>query len=87
MPALSINNRGIKPTNQKALMSVVISSQIQLWRQKVADGTITTDELREAIAAIRKERVGSSEKSAVSRAKAAPKPKINADDVLAKFSL
>lgn len=68
-------------------MSTVITSQLQLWRQKSADGTITTDEMREAIAAIRKERVACSEKSAVSRAKAAPKPKVNADDVLAKFSL
>lgn len=68
-------------------MSVVITSQLQLWRQKVNDGTITQDEMREAIQAIRKERVGSSEKSAVSRAKAAPKAAINADDVLAKFSL
>lgn len=71
-------------------MSQVVTSNIQLWRQKVADGTITTDEMREAIAAIRKERVGASETSAKSRAKAAPKtPKaaINADDVLAKFSL
>jgi hypothetical protein len=68
-------------------MSQVITSQIQLWRQKVADNTITEDELREAIAAIRKERVGASTVSAKSRAKAAPKPVINADDVLAKFSL
>jgi hypothetical protein len=68
-------------------MSQVITSQIQLWRQKAADGTITTEEMREAIAAIRKERVGASEKSAVSRAKAAPKAAINADDVLAKFSI
>lgn len=68
-------------------MSQVITSQIQIWRQKVHDGTITQEEMREAIAAIRKERVGASEKSAVSRSKAAPKPKVNADDVLAKFSL
>ena len=68
-------------------MSQVITSQLQLWRQKVHDGTISTEEMREAIQAIRKERVGSSEKSAVSRAKAAPKAAINADDVLARFSL
>ena len=68
-------------------MSQVITSQLQIWRQKVNDGTITQDEMREAIQAIRKERVGSSEKSAVSRAKAAPKVAINADDVLAKFAL
>lgn len=68
-------------------MSTVITSQIQLWRQKVHDGTITQEEMREAIAAIRKERVGSSEVSAVSRAKKAPKAPINADDLLAKFAL
>jgi hypothetical protein len=68
-------------------MSQVITSQIQLWRQKVHDGTITTEEMRDAIAAIRKERVNASEKSAVSRAKAAPKAVVNADDVLARFSL
>ena len=68
-------------------MSTVITSQIQLWRQKSRDGTITVEEMTEAIAAIRKERVGSSEKSAVSRAKKAPKPVVNGDDVLAKFAL
>ena len=64
-------------------MSQVITSQIQIWRQKVRDNTITQDEMRQAIEAIRKERVGSSEKSAVSRAKKAPKPEINSDDLLA----
>jgi uncharacterized protein YbaA (DUF1428 family) len=69
-------------------MSQVITSQIQLWRQKVADGTITTDEMREAIAAIRKERVASSEKSTASRErKSAAKAPVDADAVLAKFSL
>lgn len=70
-------------------MSQVIQSQIQTWRAKVADGTITTDELREAIAAIRKERVGaagvsaaSTERKTVSRAKAKAAP-INSDDLLA----
>ena len=68
-------------------MSTVIASQLQLWRQKCRDGTITEDEMKLAIEAIRKERVGSSEKSAVSRAKKAPKPAISADDLLAKFDL
>jgi len=60
-------------------MSEVILSNIQIWRQKSRDGTITLDEMREAIAAIRKERVGAGEVSAVSKerkavakAKAAP---------------
>lgn len=60
-------------------MSEVITGSIQIWRQKSLDGTITLDEMRQAIAAIRKERVGAAEKSSTSRttkatakAKAAP---------------
>lgn len=41
-------------------MSEVIASKLQEWRQKSRDGTITPEEMREAIAAIRKERVGAS---------------------------
>ena len=50
-------------------MSDAIAANIQIWRQKSRDGTITQEEMKEAIAAIRKERVGASEKSATSRAK------------------
>lgn len=58
-------------------MSNIIAGSIQIWRQKSLDGTITLDEMRQAISAIRKERIGAAEKSAVSRttktkAKAAP---------------
>jgi hypothetical protein len=49
-------------------MSTVIGSSIQIWRQKAADGTITLEEMRQAIAAIRAERVGASTKSDTSRA-------------------
>lgn len=49
-------------------VSDIIAANIQQWRQKAADGTITLDEMREAIAAIRKERVSASEKSSTSRA-------------------
>ena len=48
------------------MTSAVIQSQIQTWRQKVANNTITTEELTEAIAAIRKERVGAAGVSAAS---------------------
>jgi len=70
-------------------MSQVIQSQIQTWREKCLAGTITQEEMREAIAAIRKERVGAAGVSAASterkttakaKAKAAP---INSDDLLA----
>jgi hypothetical protein len=60
-------------------MSDIIAGSIEIWRQKSLDGTITIDQMRQAIAAIRAERVKASEKSAVSRerkattkAKAAP---------------
>lgn len=52
-------------------MSDIIMSNIQIWRAKAAAGTITLEEMREAIAAIRKERVGASEKSETSRTKKA----------------
>lgn len=52
-------------------MSEVILSNIQIWRQKCKDGTMTTDDMRQAINAIRKERVGASETSATSKTKKA----------------
>jgi len=68
-------------------MSSVISANIQLWRQKVADGTITKEELTEAIAAIRKERVGASVKSDTSRAKKAPKEAPNVGDMFNELGI
>lgn len=41
-------------------MSEVIATKLQEWRRKAQDGTMTPEEQREAIAAIRKERVGAS---------------------------
>ena len=61
-------------------------SNIQLWRQKCADGTITLDEMKQAIAAIRTERVNASvvstaskERKSTAKAKASP---INSDSLL-----
>ena len=74
-------------------MSDTIAANIQIWRQKSRDGTITREEMKEAIAAIRKERVGASAKSAVSRerkatatakAKVAP---IDSDALLGELGL
>lgn len=72
-------------------MSEVITGSIQIWRQKSLDGTITLEEMRQAIAAIRRERTGAGVKSAASRekkattkAKAAP---INSDDLLSELGL
>jgi hypothetical protein len=57
-------------------MTEIIPSKLQEWRQKAADGTITIEEMREAIAAIRQERIASSMRSSASReGKAAAKAK------------
>lgn len=71
-------------------MSTVINSKLQLWRQKVADGSITLEEIKEAMAAIRKERTAASVRSDTSRtkkattkAKAAP---IDTDKLLGELS-
>ena len=69
-------------------MSTIIATQLQTWRQKCLDGSITQAEMRDAIAAIRKERIASSEKSAVSREKkVTAKTPVDADALLSKFGL
>lgn len=50
-------------------MSEVIQSNIQLWRAKALDGSITREEMKEALAQIRSERVGASERSSASKAR------------------
>ena len=52
-------------------MSDIILSNIQLWRQKAAEGSLTTQEYKDIIAAVRKERTTASTVSAKSRAKKA----------------
>ena len=69
-------------------MSTTITANIQIWRQKAAAGTLTIEEMRQAIAAIRQERGVASEVSASSRAvkttktRAAKAAPINSDDLL-----
>lgn len=73
------------------MASDVINEKIQEWRRKSADGSITLEEMREAIAAIRKERVNAQETSTKSKAKKAEaKAKaqpINSDDLLGELGL
>jgi hypothetical protein len=52
-------------------MGDVILSNVQIWRQKARDGTITVEEMRDAINAIRKDRIGASAVSAASKTKTA----------------
>lgn len=70
-------------------MSTVINDNIQLWRQKCRDNTMTLEEYQVAIAAIRKERIGASSISAKSTANkataAAKKQPIDSDDLLSQL--
>ena len=62
-----------------------MQAKIQLWRQKAREGTLTQDEMREAIAALRQDRVGAAGVSAASREKKATakaKKNVNSDDLL-----
>lgn len=72
-------------------MSEVIAEKVQEWRRKCADGTITLDEMREAIAAIRKERVHAQDTSTKSKAKkataAAKSAPIDSDGLLGELGL
>jgi len=58
---------------------------IQLWRQKARDGTLTQEEMRQAIQALRKDRGAISQSTAGSRTTKARKVagnKPDADDML-----
>ena len=72
-------------------MSNTIAANIQHWRQIVASGEATPEQMREAIAAIRVERLGASTVSDSSRAKkATAKEKaapINSDDLLSELGI
>jgi len=54
-------------------MSETIAMNIEIWRKKCRDGTITKEEMRDALAAIRKDRIGASATSAASKEKKAVK--------------
>lgn len=72
-------------------MSNTIQQNIQLWRSKCLDGTITVEEMKLAIEAIRKERVLATEKSATAKVKkesAAAKAKpVDSDALLGELGL
>lgn len=72
-------------------MSNTINSNIQIWRQKCLDGTITVEEMKLAIEAIRKERIMATEKSATAKARkttAAEKAKpVDSDALLGELGL
>lgn len=68
------------------MSSEIVMSNIAIWRQKARDNTLTVEEMREAIAAIRKERGNATVVSATSKVKKeaaeAKKAPINSDALL-----
>ncbi len=69
-------------------LSPEAQAKVQLWRQKAREGTLTQDEMREAIATLRQDRVAAAGASAVSRAKksaTAAKKAVNSDDLLSEL--
>lgn len=62
--------------------------KIQMWRQKAREGTLTQDEMKEAIAALRKDRGSVAQATAgskVSRSRSTAAKKPNGDDLLSEL--
>jgi len=67
------------------MTSPELQNQIAIWRQKAAANTLSIEEMREAIAALRGSRKSASEASAASKAKpraSSRGPSRSADDLL-----
>ncbi len=62
-----------------------LQAKISIWRTKALDGTITMDEMREAIAALRQGRVSAAHASEGARRKTAKVAIPAADDLLAEL--
>ncbi len=60
-----------------------LQSRIALWRQRCAEGLMTQDDYREAIALLREGRLNAAHAAASSKAKASPKkPPADGDSLL-----
>lgn len=72
-------------------MNNTITTNVQIWRQKAANGTITLAEMREAIAAIRKERMTADDRSTGKRqataTKAAKSAPVDMQSLMDEFNL
>ncbi len=68
-------------------MSPELQSKIALWRQKAVAGTLSPDEMKEAILALRQDRIGASIASAASKRTKAKAEIPDADDLLAERGL
>lgn len=68
-------------------MSPELQSKISIWRQRAINGTLTQDEMKEAILALRQDRIGASIASAASKRTKAKAEIPDADDLLAEMGL
>ena len=69
-------------------MTPETQAQVQLWRQKSREGTLTQDEMRQAILILRQDRVGAAGVSATAKArkqKTADNKRVNSDDLLSEL--
>ena len=64
-----------------------LTSKIALWRSKAADGTITLEEMKDAILALRQDRRAAAVSSATAKRAAAKATIPNAEDLLKELGL
>lgn len=64
-----------------------LNAHVANWRQKALAGTITQDEMREAIKMLRAGRVSASHASAKSRGTRAAKAPVDVDDLLKELDI
>lgn len=66
-------------------VSPELSSKIAYWRSRSLEGTITIDEMKEAILALRQDRKAAAEASEASGSKRKKAPPKNVDDMLSEL--
>jgi hypothetical protein len=66
-------------------MNIDLQSKISIWRQKALDNTLTVEEMKDAIIALRNGRVGAAIASDTARRKKAVKVVPSADDLLSEL--
>ena len=69
------------------VISLELQQKIHNWRMRAADNSLTLDEMKEAILALRQDRIGASIASAASKRTKAKAEIPDADDLLAEMGL
>lgn len=69
-------------------VSPELMQQVAIWRQKAADGTLTQEEMRNAVIVLRENRHSATKAAAISmKGKKAKEPTKSAEDLLKEFGL